>query len=159
MGIKTATGDFNYSDLFFGHKLSDLIDMTHKELRRELHWKSNQLKPGTFGFDSIACSIGFLLSSKPLPTNIEHGAEIVHDAWVRNYLFWSEIKPHVLLPEYYSHSSKSLVDKRRKMLASTSYFALPENEKETNRIIVKTLFDYLQINYNKPKLNEDTFLD
>jgi hypothetical protein len=141
MAIQTATGDFNYSDLFFEHKLTDLIDITYKELSRELHWKTNRLKPGTFGFDSIACSIGFLLSSKPLPSDIEYGARIVHDAWVRNYLFWSEIKPHVLLPEYYSHSSKPLVDKRRKMLAITPYFALPENEKETNRIIVKTVYD------------------
>lgn len=159
MSIKTATGDFNYSDIFFGHELSKLIDITHKELSRELHWKTTQLNPGTFGFDSIACSIGFLLSSKPLPSDIEYGAQIVHKAWVRNYLFWSVIKPHVLLPKFYSHSSKPLVDKRRKMLAITPYSLLPENEKETNRIIVRTLYDYLQINYNKTQLNEDTFLD
>ncbi len=159
MSIKTATGDFNYSDLFFGHELSELIDITHKELCRELHWKTTQLKPGTFGFDSIACSIGFLLGTKPLPSDIEYAAQIVHEAWVRNYLFWSVIKPHVLLPKYYSHSTKSLVDKRRKMLASTPYSALPEIEKETNRIIVRTIYDYLRINYDKSQLNEDTFLD
>lgn len=159
MALKTATGDFNYQDIFFSNKLSDLIELVHKKLCRELHWKSNQLKPGTFGYDSIACSIGFLLNSKPLPTNIEQGAQIVHNAWVRNYLFWTVIKPNILLPEYYSQSSKPLVDKRRQMLSTTSYLNLPEIEKQTNRIIVETVLEFLQINFKKNQINEDTFLD
>lgn len=161
MALMTATGDFNYADLYlyhgFSHKLADLVDLVHKELCRELHWKLNQLKPGTFGYDSIACSIGFLL--KNIPTGLEEGAEIVHNAWVRNYLFWTQIKPHVLLPKYYSQSSKPIVDKRRQMLAITPYSKLPENEKNTNRTIVVTVLEYLGINFKKPQVNEDTFID
>ena len=160
MALMTATGDFNYGDLYlyygFSHKLSDLVDLVHKELCRELHWKQNQLKPGTFGYDSIACSIGFLL--KNTPTRLEEGAEIVHKAWVRNYLFWTIIKPHELLPKYYTQSSKPLVDKRRQILASAPYSKLPEIEKDTNRIIVVTVLEFLGINFVN-SINEDTFLD
>lgn len=157
MLLKTATGDFNYEDLFYGQKLNILINIVHKELSRQLHWKSYPLKPCSFGYDSIACSIGFLLIN--LPTNIEEGYKIVHNAWVRNYLFWTIIRPYELLPEYYLHPSKPLIDKRRKILSKTLYENLPENEKETNKIIVKTLFDYLQISYPKESSDEDTFLD
>lgn len=157
MAIRTATGDFNYLDEFYGNNLSDLVELVHKELCKKLHWKTNSLKPGTFGYDSIACSIGYLLSNPN--KEIEMSAEIVHNAWIKNYLFWTMVKPHVMLPKYYSHSSKPLVDKRRKTLATTPYANLPEIEKETNRIIVKTLFDYLKIDYVKDLVNEDTFLD
>jgi hypothetical protein len=157
MLLKTASGDFNYEDIFYGEKLSVLIKIVHKELSRQLHWKSNPLKPCSFGYDSFACSIGFLLMN--FPANIEEGSKQVHNAWVRNYLFWTIIKPHELLPECYLHPSKPLIDKRRKILSITPYENLPENEKETNRIIVKTLFDYLKISYPKESLNDDTFLD
>lgn len=157
MALKTATGDFNYQDIFYGHKLSELVELVHKKLCKELHWKSNQLKPGTFGYDSIACSIGFLLIN--IPTRLEEGAETVHNAWVRNYLFWTVIKPNIMLPEYYLQSSKPLVDKRRRMLSTTSYLNLPEIEKQTNRIIVVTVLEFLQINFEKPQINQDTFLD
>jgi len=160
MALMTATGDFNYGDLYcyhgFTYKLSELVDLVHKELCRELHWKSNQLKPGTFGYDSIACSIGFLL--KNIPTGIEEGAETVHNAWIRNYLFWTIIKPHELLPQYYTQSSKPIIDKRRRMLSTTSYSNLPEIEKDTNRIIVVTVLEFLGVNFTNP-INEDTFLD
>lgn len=157
MAIKTATGDFNYSDIFYGYELAYLVDLTYRELCKELHWKPNKLKPGTFGYDSIACSIGFLLQN--IPIDMEEGAETVHNAWVRNYKFWSIIKPHVLLPEYYSKSSKPLVDKRRKLLASTSYSNLPEIEKDTNRAIVVTVLEFLDINFKKSHLIKDDFLD
>jgi hypothetical protein len=157
MAIRTATGDFNYTDIFYGESLNDLINLVHKELSHQLHWKSIPLKVGTFGYDSLACSIGWILNN---PTNdIEKGSEIIHKAWIRNYLFWSIIKPYELLPKYYLHSSKPLVDKRRKMLAVTAYEKLPEIEKETNRIIYKTLFDYLRIEYVKVPVIDDTFLD
>lgn len=145
MSYTTATGDFNYYDLFYGERLDDLIFYVHKKLSEKLHWKYTPLKRGSFGYDSIACSIGFLLSNKS--NNIRDCAEIVHNSWVSNYLFWSKIKPYELLPEYYLHPTKSLNDKRRKKLSKITYNNLPEKEKETNRIIVKILFDYFKIKY------------
>ena len=110
--IQTATCSFNYRTIFYSYPLDKLVELTHKELSHQLNWKYLPLKKGSFGFDSIAESIGQLLCQNKIKT-IEEGAMIVHNAWAYNYKWWRDIKPWVLLDNMYYKPTKPLGDKRR----------------------------------------------
>ena len=146
--IHTANTKFNFDKEFcinqITYRLDDLIFMTHKELSLKLKWKYFPLKRGTFGYDSIAVSIGHLLLASPaIHIDLEKAAKCVHDGWIVNYKWWTCIKPYILLPNIYTKPTKSLNDKRRNILANTPYEKLPESEKETNKIIAKYLLEIL----------------
>jgi hypothetical protein len=157
--IQTATSSFNYSDKFYSYSLDHLVFLTHKELSHKLNWKYFPLKRGTFGYDSIAESIGRLLSEINIKT-IEQGAVIVHNAWSLNYKWWRDFKPWVVLDKIYLKPTKPLGDKRRNDLANKSYYEIPEKEKETNKIISKFLLvDLLNLLKFNDRHPDDTFID
>ncbi len=157
--IQTATSSFNYSDIFYSYPLDKLVELTHKELSYQLRWKYIPLKKGSFGFDSMAESIGQLLCQSNIQS-IEEGSYIVHKAWSYNYKWWRDMKPWILLDKMYWKPTKSLGDKRRNILAATSYDKIPEKDKKTNRIIVKYLLvDLLSILKFKDSHPDDTFID
>jgi glycerophosphoryl diester phosphodiesterase len=136
--IQTATCSFNYDIIFYSYSLDKLVELTHKELSRQLNWKYYPLKKGSFGFDSIAESIGQLLYQTKIKC-IEEGAMFVHNAWAYNYKWWRDIKPWISLDKLYYKPTKSLGDKRRNDLSISPYTTLSEKNKKTNRIIAKYL--------------------
>jgi hypothetical protein len=136
--IQTATCSFKYETIFYSYSLDKLVELTHKELCVQLKWKFLPLKKGTFGFDSIAESIGQLLYQNNIES-IEQGAIIVHNAWAYNYKWWRDIKPWILIDNMYYKPTKSLGDKRRNKLSILPYNKLSEKNKRTNIIIVKYL--------------------
>ena len=157
--IQTATCSFNYADIFNSYPLDKLVELTHKELSHQLNWKYLPLKKGSFGFDSIAESIGQLLSQNKIQT-IEEAASIVHNAWAYNYKWWRDIKPWVMLDSMYWKPTKPLGDKRRNKLAITPYDKISEKDKQTNRIIAKYLLvNLLGIIKFRELDPDDTFID
>lgn len=156
MVTKTATNDFHYGKNFYGKTLDELVDYVHKKTSQQLHWKYKKLKRGSFGYDSFAMSIGFSLMN--ISSNIKDGASIIHSAWIRNYLFWTYVKPYEILPNHYIKPSKPIDDKRRKNLAKKSYEELENNEKQINELIFIILYDYLDIDYDGKQIT-DNFID
>jgi hypothetical protein len=158
--IQTATCSFNYTDIFNSYPLDKLVELTHKELSNQLNWKYLPLKKGSFGFDSIAESIGQLLSNQTKIQTIEEGSIYVHNAWAYNYKWWRDIKPWGLLDDMFYKPTKPLGDKRRNKLAISPYDKIPEKDKQTNRIITKYLLvDLLGLLKFRDCDPDDTFID
>lgn len=157
--IHTATANFYFDQTFNDKSLDILVYLTHKELCKQLHWTYHPLQKGSFGYDTIAESIGKLLTT-PNINSIEEGASIVHDAWSNCYKWWVNIKPWVELDEFYHEPTKKLGDNRRNKLASQKFKYLSEKDKESNIIISKfilvDLFNLIKIKNNHP---DDTFID
>ncbi len=137
MATKSANAMYLYEDIFGDKMLSEWVEICHRELSRASKWKYNPLKPGSFGFDNMIVSIGYLFENF-IGNDIEHLAELIHKGWAINYIYWRDNKPK----SPYIAPSKALGDKRRNDCAITKYLDLPEDEKEKDRIIAKTLMKY-----------------
>ena len=134
---KTANGMFNYNEVYGNRKLSEWADICHRELSRESKWKYIPLKPGSFGFDNMIMSIGYLFENFTENT-IEHLADLIHQGWAINYIYWRDNKPK----SPYISPAKALGDKRRNDCAIIGYQNLPDDEKDKDRIIARTLMKY-----------------
>lgn len=152
---QTATCSFNYDDVFYTYTLDELVRLTHTELCCKLKWKCSPLKKGSYGYDSMAESIGWLLSNKNVKT-IYDGACLVHKGWTHNYNWWTNIKQWLLLPNLYYKPTKTLGNKERNTLANLDYKNLPKKDKYTNIIIARYLLvDLLCI----LRIENDGFID
>ena len=138
---KTANGQYNYTEVYGDKELAKWADICHRELSKASKWKYIPLKQGSFGFDNMIVSIGYLFENF-MENDIEHLAELIHKGWAINYIYWRDNKPK--LP--YISPAKVLGDSRRNECAITNYKDLPEDEKEKDRIIAKTLMKYCDFN-------------
>ena len=138
MATQTSNNEFKYEHVFNGKPLSEWVNLVHKEFSIHSGWNYYPLKPGMFGFDNMAMSIGYVLrafdASEECMTDIKV-AELVHDGWVANYTYWREHKPgHPYIPP-----AKPLGDERRNLCASTIFKDLPQEEKDKDLIIARFL--------------------
>ncbi len=133
----TANGKYNYNEQFGDKTLTEWADICHKELSRVSKWKYIPLKAGSFGFDNMIISIGYLFENFE-KNELEHLAELIHKGWTINYIYWRDNKPKAP----YLSPAKPLGDKRRNDCAIIPYKNLPEDEKEKDRVIARTLMTY-----------------
>ncbi len=64
----------------------------------------------------------------------ERVAELVHNGWVTNYVYWRDRKPGKPL---YIAPAKPLGDIRRNLCASTAFKNLPNDEQEKDLVIAR----------------------
>jgi len=88
----TAMNNFKYDAEFYGYKLSELVYAAHKFNCESNNWTFHPLKPGAYGYDSLAVSIAFAISEyEKGNTNLP---ENIHIGWSKNYVFWRDEKPY-----------------------------------------------------------------
>jgi hypothetical protein len=139
--MTTANGQYNYSMKIGDLELRTLVQMTHKYNCEQNHWKVTALKEGCFGFDNLAVCIGYAEASHFDTEDIDSLADIIHQGWAINYIYWRDNRPWE--GGNYVKPAKPLNDARRNELATLSFGDLPEDEKEKDRIIARYLFSYL----------------
>lgn len=145
--IATANDMFSYNQKFFGFKLHNLIDETHKILSKELGWKYSPIVPGQFGYDNLAMSIGWALKNAPEePTQLQLAC-LIHRGWALNYMYWRDRAPFVG-DRRYKKPGKLLGDKRRNDCANMVHKNLGKEEKQQNDIMAKFLLNKI---FNKNK--------
>jgi hypothetical protein len=140
--LASASGNYQYDQVFMGHKLSDLVAICHKELSRQSAWFYLPLIPGQFGYDNIIESLGHALTNFK-NTDIETLASFIHDGWANNYIYWRDNQPFIT-NSFYKAPGKPLGDTRRDQYAATKFNDLDEDEKEKDRIIAKTLYQVIK---------------
>jgi hypothetical protein len=148
MALETANGEYSYDMEFFGRTLQDWVQGAHEHNCRQLSWRVTPLKPGMFGFDNLAVSLGHIFTTVDVfmmleTGDIEYVSSAIHDGWAKNYSFWRDMAPHKSCKEYMG-PAKPLGDARRNSLALMPYHELPEDEKEKDRIIARYVLQQLK---------------
>jgi hypothetical protein len=142
----TANKQFKYDQIFNGLKLSSLVDSCHKALSEKSNWKYNPLQPGLFGYDNMAMSIGHALSNKTDKTTLNELANLIHEGWVINYLYWRDNKPYDS-NSFYKKPFNALGDDRRNKCAETKFADLDKEEQDKDIVIAQHLSDVLGFDY------------
>lgn len=145
--ITTANQLFSYNQLFYGIPLDTWVQNAHKYNCEKNNWEYFPLRKGSFGYDNLAVSIGFTLSeytqnqyTDPIPVM----ADLVHQGWVKNYLYWRDHSPQDSTPYRYTPPFIPLNDERRNTCAITPFLFLDNEEQEKDYIIAKFLYNEIQ---------------
>lgn len=145
---QTANGKYLFDKNFFGKELKVWVQESHRELSKASGWFYRALVPGQFGFDNMAMSVGLTLekleSGSLTEITEEVLADLIHQGWSINYLYWRNNKPWNTTNSPYKKPSKTLNDKRRNECASTNYVDLPDDEKEKDLILARYLIKSLE---------------
>lgn len=144
MATKSANTKYEYNKEYFGKSLNEWAIIAHTELSKASGWAVYPLKPGSFGYDNMIVSIGHMFNNMT-SKNITHLAELIHDGWAINYIYWRDNKPgkKTKTPNVYSAPSKALGDERRNMLAITKYSDIPSDEKNKDIIVAKAIVKHI----------------
>ena len=111
------------------YTLDSLVQETHKHNCEVNGWQFKPLLRGAFGYDNLCLSIAKLLDCNQMQLTDEKAAEIVHDGWVQNYLYWRDNSP------WTNTSVNPIGDERRDKCAATKFIDLPQEEKDKDFII------------------------
>ncbi len=139
----TANGVFKYDHPFNTIPLKDWVQSVNNHMSCVYNWKVIPLQPGAFGFDNMCMSIGRLFQN--LTFDVEEASDIVHKAWIENYTFWIANEPW---HNGYRKPKKPIGDERRNRCATTQYSALPDEEKDKDRIIARYIINN-HLNYQQ----------
>jgi hypothetical protein len=134
MATQTANGRYQYA------QLDDVIQSVHKIQCIENNWTVSPLPKGTFGYDNMAMCCAWVLSAHE--DDVEYLSDLVHRAWIENYIYWRDHQPWLLPNSPYIKPFNPLGDDRRELCARTPYADLHELEKTKDRQIVTALGDY-----------------
>jgi len=146
---ETADGTIKYDTMFYGVAISDWVQNVHHIQAVKHGWVCYPLAEGSFGFDNLAHSISLLLEkTKDIKActkdDLDKLADLVHQGWVRNYVYWRDNKPWVSSRIYHTPHN-SLGDTRRNKCALTSYCDLDADEKDKDIIIASAVLELLGI--------------
>ncbi len=75
--------------------------------------------------------------------SIDDIANLVHKAWISNYIFWRDNEPYI--HNGYIKPFKPLADERRNLCVITEYELLPYEERQKDLIIAKWFQNKLNI--------------
>src|SRR5436190_1341988 len=125
--MTTANGQYSYEQYFGTYKLSELIQSCHKVLMEASGWKLTILQPGQFGYDNLAVSISHALTNRTDRMTTEQIAELIHEGWAINYVYWRDHEPYLTNP-LYKKPFNPLGDERRNKCADSAYADLDAEE-------------------------------
>ena len=145
VAICSANEKYNYDNTYYNIKLSELINTVHSEYSKEMKWEYRPLWPGQFGYDNMACSIAYALSNSTKDTTELKLAELIHEGWIINYVYWRDHMPYETNTKY-KKPFVALGDDRRNKCAKSQYNELDTDEQTKDLIIAKILKKL--INYN-----------
>jgi len=137
---ESACGKISYDSELFHLTMDGWVQAVHRNNALALGWtKSFPLKRGAYGYDNLVLCIHDIFHSD-IGRLEEDLADMVHESWIRNYVFWRDNKPWETSP-HYGKPFKDLGDVDREKSANTKYCDLSEEEKEKDRIIVRFLVE------------------
>ena len=134
---QTANEMYDYNTEYNDIKLSDLVQECHKYNCNLNGWYYQKLKIACYGFDNLAVCLGIVLDNIDEDADEEKIAELIHEGWVVNYVYWRDNKPWLNKEYNYQKPSKPLGDDRRNLCATTKYKDLPDDEKEKDLILAR----------------------
>ena len=134
---QTANGQYDYEPLHV------YITTSHRTLSEKSGWTYQELRPGTFGYDSMAVSIGYMLEHYQPNKPIDYYANLVHIGWCINYIYWRDYRPEVKYPELYTGPFNPLGDERRNTCAKTDFKDLPFEEQQKDIIVAESVVDMI----------------
>lgn len=147
----TADGKILYE------KYHDLVQHVHKKNCDFFSWKYTPLIPGAFGYDNLVYTIydglEFLRENKEKldqdgTEKYDKLAEVIHKAWIKNYIFWRDTKPYET-SEKYRKPFNPIGDERRNKCAETPFEKLDTEERQKDIILARILTDlFSQLNGN-----------
>lgn len=145
MAIHTANGKYLYSQYFYDKPLDSYIQYCHKVLSEKSGWNYMPLKEGSFGYDNLAMSIGYMLDNFKPNQSKEVYALFIHEGWCMNYIYWRDCLPGEHNPNAYISPYTPLGDERRNKCAITNYNSLPQEEQQKDLILAEAVIDYIQM--------------
>lgn len=122
----------------------DLVQNVHEENCKFFGWKFTPLRPGAYGYDNLVYAIhdtfNFLEKEKDSKDekNPENIAEIIHQSWIKNYVFWRDNTPYEK-SEKYKKPYNPINDERRNKCASTPFASLDEDERTKDIVLAKII--------------------
>ena len=137
--IMTADGKYSYDMLINGISLHDWVTEVNKYNSIKNGWKIFPLKKGAFGYDNLAMCIGYIHSKIDSDTTLEEMADMVHEGWILNYVYWRDNQPWNRADYIYHKPTNKLGDDRRNKCAETSHRMLPKDERDKDIIIAEFL--------------------
>lgn len=138
---QTANGKYKYDSVYYGKTLNEWIQLSHKNNCQKNGWNFYELKRGMFGYDNMACSLGYLFENMNKKLDEEYFAELIHEGWKINYLYWRDNQPW---NNGYLKPNQTLNDERRNKLAMTPHKDLPDDEKEKDLIIARFILSNIK---------------
>lgn len=136
---KTIDNSITLDTMHYGQSIGEWSSLVGKLFAEQNGWDYDENK-GTYGYHNMVFSIAAFFEDYPY-SSIDEAANSIHEGWIKNYTIWrdlTDIKPP------YQKPCKSIGDERRELCAKTSFYTLPENEKEKDIEIAKILLDQLE---------------
>jgi hypothetical protein len=100
-------------------------------------WTATKLTPGTYGYDNLVVCLYRVCEvlNREITICIEQLANLVHEAWIANYVYWRDNK----LLDCYRKPYNVLGDEKRDILATTKFEDLDEEERHKDIVIAQFL--------------------
>lgn len=141
--MTTANGMYSYDYVFYNKKLSEWIEIVHKDMTIKSGWNITPLIQGQFGYDNYALSIGYFFTNYNQNLTDNELASLVHDGWTINYIYWRDHEPWKKSKDYYSPASP-LGDVRRNDCANKKYKDLNIEEQKKDLMVVYCILENLR---------------
>uniref|UniRef100_A0A6C0ACX6 Uncharacterized protein n=1 Tax=viral metagenome TaxID=1070528 RepID=A0A6C0ACX6_9ZZZZ len=145
--MKTANNKYSYKCIIFNKTIDEWVQDAHQYNCKQNNWKFFPLKQGGFGYDNLVLSLMKPLKEIEKDKNIlkkrNKIAELVHDGWCENYIYWRDNSPFNTNTAY-TKPSKPLNDERRNNCANTKFEDLPQEEKDKDLIFANFIIDKLK---------------
>lgn len=122
-----------------------IIQHLHKENCKANGWNYTALRHGTFGYDNLVMAYFDVQGTDT--RSLMPLAEVVHDAWIKNYTYWRDQKPWLTNP-LFRKPFADLGDERRDKCAATKFQDLDEVEQKKDLVIAQIILDMLK-NWDK----------
>jgi rubredoxin len=148
MATNSAYEGISYNLPIKDKTLNDCVQLIHKYNCEQCGWNFIPLKPGAFGYDNLVVSFHHVFSNslaldkKLSDEDLEYVSDLVHEGWCKNYLYWTDNEPYIYNTNYIKPYNP-LGDDIRNMCARTLYKDLPEDQKQKDRIIAKSIINIL----------------
>jgi len=144
--IQTANKMFNYEQEFHDFTIDTLVKNAHKYNCDANKWSHIPLKKGSFGYDNLAVSIGytlqnFIFSKLSNDKIIDILADLVHQGWCINYIYWRDNEPQFDKTFKYIPPYNKLGDTRRNTCTVTDFYLLDKEEQDKDYIIANFLYN------------------
>jgi len=139
---RTANGEYDYDAPAGGATIRELVDAAHRALGAASGWEYVPLRPGAFGFDNLACSVGRVADALRVNPLLDEAAaaRAVHGGWCANYRHWRDAPPAA--PD--RAPREPLGDARRDACLAADFDELPADEREKDLVVARSVLERLR---------------
>jgi hypothetical protein len=83
----TADGSVDFDEIWHGKSMRTWVELVHRNSAEKNNWVYRPMRPGDFGYDVFAVQIHAMFTCGL------SSAQALHEAWVRNYVYWRDNRP------------------------------------------------------------------